>query len=150
MHHAIQPDTQPNAIRVPTASTGLGYPRIPPTVAYAPQSAATYTRAPPGLSWALQCQSHNFHNKRQPIHLLAPPSTTHVKASDSEATPRTSKAAVCRRYTFPGIPRLRSGSDGRRALGAHNPMRAGGTRITPWLMLRTGFRCRRASATLVL
>ena len=29
-------------------------------------------------------------------------------------------------------------------------MRAGGTRITPWLMLRTGFRCRRASATLVL
>ncbi len=47
--HAIQPDTQPDAIRVPTARTGLDHPRIPPTVACAPQSAATYTRAPPGL-----------------------------------------------------------------------------------------------------
>jgi hypothetical protein len=78
------------------------------------------------------------------------PHTPYVIASDSEVTPRPIRASVCRRYTFPGIPRQRSGSDGRGALGAHNPMRAGGTRITPWLMLLTGFRCRYASATLVL
>ena len=40
----------------------------------------------------------------------------------------------------------------RRSWGSKHPhkMRAGGTRITPWLMLLTGFRCRYASATLAL
>ena len=77
VHHATQPDTQPNAIRVPPARTGLAYHRIPPTVAAAPQSAATYTQPLQGSPIQLPySQIYTTTTHHTSITHVTPPHTT--------------------------------------------------------------------------
>ena len=91
VHHATQPDTQPNAIRVPSARTGLGYLRIPPTVATAPQSAVNYIRAPPGLSNPTPIQSNLHHNYTPYKHNTCNTTTHNKNTANANHTPPQSR-----------------------------------------------------------
>ena len=75
-------------IRVPPARTGLGYHRIPPTVACAPQSATTYTRAPPGLYNPNHLIFITKRNQCQPLATTPPIRTPHTTTNNARHTSR--------------------------------------------------------------
>ena len=84
--------------------------------------------------------------------ISSPPSTTHVKASVSEATPRPTNAQA-RRQCAEGTRFQVSHDRGAIApvVGFKTPheMRAGGTRITPWLMMLLSCFCHAGPLVLV-
>ena len=63
----------------------------PPTVAYAPQSAATYTRAPPGLSNPTTIQSNLHHNYTPYKHNTCNTTTHNKNTANANHTPPQSR-----------------------------------------------------------